>query len=119
MESDSTFQFDSDSDPTYNFDADLNRAPYQSVHATIDLQTVHGSILSLNASIVSFHGPPWLHCEPSQLLNFNLDADPDPAFDFDADLAFTLMRILLPKVIRIRNTGCRHLSRTAVKMVSF
>ncbi len=88
MQSDSTFQFDSDSDPTYNFDADLNRAPYQSVRATIGLQTVHGSILTLHASIVSFHGHPWLHCEPPQLLNFNLDADPDRAFDFDADLPF-------------------------------
>ncbi len=29
-----------------------------------------------------------LHCERPQLLNFNLDAHPDPAVDFDADPAF-------------------------------
>jgi hypothetical protein len=52
VESDPTFHFDSDSYPTYNFDADPNRA-------TIGSQTVHGSILSLHASIVTVHGPPW------------------------------------------------------------
>jgi hypothetical protein len=28
---------------------------------------------------------PWFHFEPPQLLNFNVDADPVPAFDFDMD----------------------------------
>ncbi len=42
----------------------------------------------------SFHGPPWLHFEPSKLLNyvrydFNADSDPDtnPAFHSYADPA--------------------------------
>jgi hypothetical protein len=34
---------------------------------------------------VSVQGPPWLYFEPSRLLNFIFDADPDPNFDFDAD----------------------------------
>ena len=37
--------------------------------------------LSLQAAIVSVHGPPWLHFEPLQLLNFVSDAapqDPEP-----------------------------------------
>ncbi len=42
-------------------------------------QTIHGSILNLHASIVSVHGPPWIHFEPLQLLNFDFDPDPDPA----------------------------------------
>ncbi len=28
---------------------------------------------------------PWLHFEPLQLLSFDFDTDPDPAFDCDAD----------------------------------
>jgi hypothetical protein len=30
---------------------------------------------------VSVHGPPWFDFEPPQLLNFDSDGDPDPAFD--------------------------------------
>jgi hypothetical protein len=33
------------------------------------LQTLLGFILSLYASIVSVHGPPWLHCGPLQALD--------------------------------------------------
>ncbi len=32
-----------------------------------------------------YYGPPWLHFEPQQLLNFDFDADPDPAFHPNAD----------------------------------
>jgi hypothetical protein len=46
-------------------------------------QTLDGSIISLHASIVSVHGPPWLQFEAQQLLNFDFDAD--PAFHTDAD----------------------------------
>ncbi len=54
---------------------------------TNDIHSLQGSILSLHASNVIAHGPPVLHFEPQQLLNFDFDAGPvpDPAFDFDAD----------------------------------
>jgi len=42
---------------------------------TIGLQTLHGSNLSLHASIASVHGLPWLHFEPLRLLN---DSNADP-----------------------------------------
>jgi hypothetical protein len=60
VELDPTFHFDSDSDPTYNFAADPNHPPHESDaydHWSTDRPGVHGSILS-------FHGRPWLHCEP-------------------------------------------------------
>jgi hypothetical protein len=46
-----------------------------------------GSILILQASIVSVHDPPRLCFEPLDLLNFdfNADPDPDPAFHSKAD----------------------------------
>jgi hypothetical protein len=47
--------------------------------ATTGLKTLHGSILSLYASVVSVHGPLWLHFEPLKLQNFDFSADPDPA----------------------------------------
>ncbi len=55
--------------------------------ATTSLQTLHGSILTLNASIVCAHNPPWLHFEPVKLLNFDADSNPDrdPAFHSNAD----------------------------------
>ncbi len=53
------------------------------------LQTLHGSILSLHASIESFRDPPWLHLNLLKLLNFNFNADtdpnPDPAFHSNAN----------------------------------
>jgi hypothetical protein len=53
--------------------------------ATTGLQTLQGSILNLQAYIVSFHGPPWLHLESLKLINFDLNEDPDPAFHSNAD----------------------------------
>jgi hypothetical protein len=53
----------------------LRRDPdpaHQTVTMTTGLQTLHGSSLSLHTSIVSVHGPPWLHFVPRQLLNFDL-----------------------------------------------
>jgi hypothetical protein len=50
-----------------------------------------GSILSLQASIVSVYGPPRLCFEPLKLLNCDFDADPpDPIF------AIMRIRIQLP-----------------------
>ncbi len=74
--------------------------------ATTGLQTLHGSILSLQASTVIVQSPPRLHFEPLKLLNSDIIADADPAL--------TLMRIraLLPKKygsmrIQIRNPGLK------------
>jgi hypothetical protein len=66
--------------------------------ATTGLQTLHGSILSLCASIVSIHGPLWLHFEPLQLLSFDFNA-----YGIRIQL-FTVMRIRirLAKIMRIR-----------------
>jgi hypothetical protein len=61
------------------------------------MQTLHGFILSLNASILYFHGPSCLHFETLQLMNRDFDANPDPPFDFDHPMQFlirvTVMRI--------------------------
>jgi hypothetical protein len=38
---------------------------------------------------VSVYGPLLLHFRPPQLLIFNFDADPDPAFEFFVDLFVT------------------------------
>jgi hypothetical protein len=57
-------------------------APHQSDanQGTIGLQTIHGFILSLHASILSVYGrSPLLHFEPPRLQNFDFDVDPDPA----------------------------------------
>ncbi len=66
-------------------------------------KTSNGSILILYASFVSIHDPPLLQFEPPQLLNFDLDAkpDPNPAFDFDADPdpAFTMIQIQIRNII--------------------
>ncbi len=68
--------------------------------ASTDLQSHHGSIFSLCASIVSVYDP--------KLLNFDSDVDPDSdhAFDFDADPDPTFyalrIRIRLPKMMRTR-----------------
>ncbi len=42
--------------------------------------------MCLDASIVSVHGPPLRHFELLKLLNFDFNADPDPAFHSNADL---------------------------------
>jgi hypothetical protein len=43
------------------------------------------SILSLQASIVSVHGPPRLYFEPLKLLAYEFNADPDSASKNNAD----------------------------------
>ncbi len=41
--------------------------------------------MSLQAPIMSVHGPLRLYFEPIKLLNFNSNADPDPAFNSNAN----------------------------------
>ncbi len=53
--------------------------------ATTGLQTAQDSILSLQASFVSVHGPPRLHFEPLKPLKFYFNADPDSTFHSYAD----------------------------------
>jgi hypothetical protein len=45
-----------------------------------DCWSTEGSIFSLHGSIVCALCPPRLHFEPLELLNFDFNADPDPAF---------------------------------------
>jgi hypothetical protein len=49
------------------------------------MQTHPGFILSLQAFTVIIQYHSFLHFEPSYLLNFNFDADPDPALQNEAD----------------------------------
>jgi hypothetical protein len=77
----------SDPDPTFHFKADPDPAPHQKVmrSGTTGLQTIHGFSLRLHASIVSVRGPLWFHFEPRNILSFDFNADPDPAFRSNAD----------------------------------
>jgi hypothetical protein len=75
---------DPNPNPTFHFNAnpDLDLDPHQSdanLRALV-FRPFTASFLSLNASIVSVHGPPRLHFETLKLLNFDNNADPDPAF---------------------------------------
>ncbi len=51
--------------------------------AITGLQTLFLSLQ--NASIVSVHGPPRLHFMPLKLLDFDLNADPEPTFHSNLD----------------------------------
>ncbi len=51
---------------------------------SISLKTLQGFTLSLQASIVSVHGPKWIVLKSLKLLNIDFNADPDP----DPDPAF-------------------------------
>jgi hypothetical protein len=44
----------------------------------------HG-LKTLQASIVSVHGPQRLYFEPVKLLKFDFNADPEPVFQSNAD----------------------------------
>ncbi len=63
---------------------------------TSGLQTFQNPISSLHTSFMSVDSPPWLHFEPLKLLNFELSADPDPAFHSNADLDSTLKNNAYP-----------------------
>jgi hypothetical protein len=85
------FNADPDPDPAFHLNADPGSGSCSSSRwcesATTGLQTLPCSFLSLHVSILSFHasvfsvhdGPPRLHSEPRKLLNFDFNADPDPA----------------------------------------
>jgi hypothetical protein len=48
---------------------------------------------------VNVHGPPWLHSEPLNSLNFDFNADPAPTFKSNADPNPVLIQ--LPGIRRI------------------
>ncbi len=77
------FDFNADPDPAFHFNADPGPAPHQKwwESANTGLQTLQGSILNLQASIVSVHGSRAY----KELLNLDFDADPDPAFHLNPD----------------------------------
>ncbi len=65
-----------------NFDSfSFNREVLGPCESAVNgLKTLWGSILSLQASVVSVHGPPRLYLNSQKLLNFDFNVDPDPAF---------------------------------------
>ncbi len=62
--------FDADPDPA-SHQGDANLRPL-----ALNPPGLH--FLSLQASILSVHGPPRIHSDPRKLLNFDFNADPDP-----------------------------------------
>jgi hypothetical protein len=91
---------DPDPDPPFYLNADPNPVltshlyaepdpgpvPYQVMrighHWSTDPPQLHFE--PLHAFIVSVHGPLWFNFQPPKLLNFDFDADPDPAFESGA-----------------------------------
>ncbi len=83
---DPTFYLDADSDPTFHFDAapDPDPAPHecetnlQPLAYTDPLRLCSIMSLKLNCEPTRLQGkPPWLDFWPPNLLNFDLDANPD------------------------------------------
>ncbi len=78
------------------WDPDPNPAP--SLHhcdanlRPLVLQSIYVSILSLHASILRVHGHPWLHFDPTQLLNFDFDADFGSGFWMWCGFGFSLTK---------------------------
>jgi len=75
-----------DPDPSFRFN--LNSAPDLTlmwirilllIKAAAGLKTPQGPNLNLYTSIVSVHGPLWLHFEPLKLQNFDFNVVPNPA----------------------------------------
>ncbi len=89
-----------DPDPTFFFNADPDLDPAL-LQSDAILRLLVYRPLSLYAAIVSVYGPPWLHCEPLQLLHIDLDADPP------LNLIRILVRRLKVMRILIRNTQTR------------
>jgi hypothetical protein len=56
-------------------------------HLTTDPPSfrLHASMLSLQTFILRVHGLLRIHCDPRKFLNFDFNADPDPAFYSNAD----------------------------------
>jgi hypothetical protein len=68
---------------------DADPAPHQSEANSATTKVYRPSRapwMSLYAPIVSVHGPPRLHFEPQQLLNFDFNAESDPDFHSNADV---------------------------------
>jgi hypothetical protein len=86
---DPAVHFNADPNTTFRFDADPDPAP-ASCQSDENLRSLvyrpsKGFILSLQASVLSVHGPPWLYFEPLKLLIFEFYVDQDPAFHSNAD----------------------------------
>ncbi len=83
------FNAEPDPDPAFHFNADPDPTPLQSdrnLQLMVYRIDPHGSIFSLQASIVSVHGPPRLYIfEPLKLLVYEFNADPDSASKNNAD----------------------------------
>jgi hypothetical protein len=61
--SESDFNFNADPDPSHQSEAKMRPLVYRPSEA---------QFFCVHASIVSVHGPPWLHSKPLKLLNFDL-----------------------------------------------
>ncbi len=79
----------------------------QPLHGIHTVPSMAPFYTSTHASIESFHGPPWIHFYPSQLLNFNFDTDPPFSYAYCVPIwirLFILMRIFKkirnPKIMR-------------------
>jgi hypothetical protein len=89
-----------------------------------------GYILSEHAYIVSVHGPPRIHFEPLKLLNFDFIADsdlpfhsnanPDPAFQNNADRSGSATATLVASAMtHFVNCGIRYSTKIKVENVVF
>ncbi len=79
-------RFNAVPDPDSTFHCDAAHDPAPALHQSDGLLrplVSRPSIVSLQASIVSFS--PQLYFEPLQLLKFDFNADPDPAFNSNVD----------------------------------
>ncbi len=84
VDPDPAFHFNADPDPSFQFNADPDPDLLKSAG---NLRPLHppGLHLSLQACIVSVHGPPRLYFKPLKLLNSDLNADSDPASKINLD----------------------------------
>ncbi len=87
-----------DPNPVFHFNADQDLAPYPSeviLRPLLVYRLYKAPISSLRASFMSAHDHPRHYFDPLKLLNFDINADPDPAIhcNVDPDPAITLMRI--------------------------
>ncbi len=64
------YHLNADPDPPFHFNADPDPAPHIGDLWLLIYRPSRTPILSLQTTIVSVHGPPWLHFEPLKLLKF-------------------------------------------------
>ncbi len=81
------FNADPDLDQAFLVNADPDPASHNGEFnlRLLAYRPFQGCILILHTSILSVYGPPRLHFKSLKLLNFDFDADPDPAFHSSAD----------------------------------